>query len=73
LINENIALIKDAAREKSINIETDFELGLHALADFEITNLIIRNLLTNAMKFTPLGKRIRVSCYHAIIGWTKLL
>jgi two-component system sensor histidine kinase/response regulator len=64
LINENIALIKDAAREKSINIETDFELGLHALADFEITNLIIRNLLTNAIKFTPLGKRIRVSCYH---------
>jgi signal transduction histidine kinase len=64
LINENIALIKPSAREKSINIETEVQQGLHALADLEMTHLIVRNLLTNAIKFTPTGKRIRVAGYQ---------
>jgi signal transduction histidine kinase len=64
LINENIALIRPSAREKSINIETELLQGLQALADLEMTHLIVRNLLTNAVKFSPNGKRIRVTAYQ---------
>lgn len=64
LINENIALIKHSAREKSIHIETEVQQGLHAMADLEMTHLIIRNLLTNAIKFTLNGKSIRVRAYQ---------
>ena len=64
LMNENIALVKHSAREKSINIETEVLSGLQALGDLEMALLIVRNLLTNAVKFTPNGKRIRVTGYQ---------
>jgi signal transduction histidine kinase len=64
MINENVALVKHSAHEKSISIETEVLQGLQCLADLEMTHLIVRNLLTNAIKFTPNGKRIRVTGYQ---------
>ena len=64
VIDESISLVRPVAREKGINIELEVESALTAWADLEMTQLIVRNLLTNAIKFTPHGKRVRVTAFR---------
>lgn len=64
LVLENIALVKPLAVEKSIVVEAEVQAGLMVWADVEMTHLVVRNILSNAIKFTPPGKRVRVSAYQ---------
>ena len=52
LIDENLLHVKFRAKQKAISIITDYTELSEAYADADMINLVIRNLLTNAVKFT---------------------
>jgi ligand-binding sensor domain-containing protein/signal transduction histidine kinase len=60
VIETNINLLKLAAEKKIINIEANIADEMCAFADREMISTVIRNLLTNAVKFTEAGKSIEI-------------
>jgi PAS domain S-box-containing protein len=61
VLSKNIQLISAAARQKEITLALKISAPMNVFADKESVNLITRNLLTNAVKFTPKGGRITIS------------
>ena len=61
MINEATALLDDAAQQKSITIVKELPHNLPAFADKAMVSTIMRNLISNAIKFTPTGGTIRVN------------
>ncbi|NUQ81917.1 MAG: tetratricopeptide repeat-containing sensor histidine kinase [Bacteroidetes bacterium] len=55
LVQQNVHLALPAAQQKGIILMDQFPPGLLARADQAMVNLVIRNLITNAIKFTPNG------------------
>lgn len=49
------------AEKKEISFQLDIGLGIRVLSDAEMLEVIIRNLVTNALKFTPQGGTISVT------------
>lgn len=56
-----IDIQKIYADQKGILLETTMDESLKALVDRDMLQLIVRNLINNAIKFTPPGGNIRVS------------
>ena len=56
------SLFKDAAEEKSIDLVVDISENLTVYADSYMLNIIIRNLVSNAIKFTHNGGSVRITC-----------
>lgn len=82
IIDEIIKLLHIAAEKKCIELRSDINSDLHVMADEDMLNTIIRNLLTNAIKFTqnegkisisaePYDKFIRVEVMDTGIGMDK--
>lgn len=61
LVDENIELYKPISTGKNIKIICEMDKMTLTWADREQINLVIRNLLNNALKFTPEGGTIRIS------------
>jgi signal transduction histidine kinase len=61
LINESIEHLKAVADRKSIKIKICTPDELHACADREMISTILRNLVTNAIKYSKAGGEIYVS------------
>lgn len=61
LISEVVSLLLGIAQNKDIMLATDVQTAHHALADYKMLATIVRNLTTNAIKFTPKGKTIRLT------------
>ncbi len=53
IINEVLKVLKTQANQKNIDLSVDYRGNCYAFADKNMLLLIIRNLLTNAIKFTP--------------------
>lgn len=53
LVMETLDLMKDSFTFKKLNITCDINEDIVALADANLTKTIIRNLLANAIKYTP--------------------
>ncbi|NTW24055.1 MAG: PAS domain S-box protein [Lentimicrobium sp.] len=60
LINESIELSTGAALQKNISIVRDFPARIFAFVDRSMMGLILRNLISNAIKFTNTGGEIIV-------------
>ena len=57
IIDENIISVEFSAKQKDISVFTNYVDKFEVFADENMVRLIIRNLLTNALKFTaPQGK-----------------
>lgn len=52
IVQENVALVLKSAEKKNINLVLNIKVELIINADQDMINTIIRNLLTNAIKFT---------------------
>lgn len=61
LIEENIKLLTPQAEKKDISLRYTAESALKAHADRNMIDLVLRNILSNAIKFTPQGGTITVS------------
>ncbi|MDP1879660.1 MAG: PAS domain S-box protein, partial [Parachlamydiaceae bacterium] len=61
IIHENLDLVKVTAERKQIKLKHDLPDDLTLNADGDMLNTIIRNLLTNAIKFTNKGGIIFVN------------
>ena len=61
LIEENIGLVKESAKIKDIEITVDIPEGLEIFADVNMLQTIIRNLVSNAIKFTPKKGKVNIS------------
>lgn len=58
LSEQEYNLLAEAAKQKKITIENKIPAEISAYADVNHIGLVIRNLLNNAIKFTPQGGRI---------------
>jgi PAS domain S-box-containing protein len=61
IINDNFLLLIKTAEKKQIQLIHDIPSGLCVTADEDMINSIIRNLLTNAIKFSNKGGTILVN------------
>lgn len=61
LVEENINLMNATAAAKEIIIINDTDEQINAVGDKNTIKLIIRNLLNNAIKFTPKGGEVAIS------------
>lgn len=60
IVADAINLLQNAASEKEIIIETRFNNNTTCYADLEMTKLIVRNTLSNAIKFSHLKSKIEL-------------
>ncbi len=60
IVDENIQLLGSVA-SKRIRLYNDVPPDTHASADSNTVNLVIRNLMTNAIKFTNDGGEVRIN------------
>lgn len=61
IIDDAFDLLKSEAEEKGIELINDVDYGCEVFADPKMTAGILRNLLTNGIKFTHKGGKVQVS------------
>jgi len=61
LVTDCTKLLFDVSRKKDINITVDVDNDQKVFADFNMFQSVIRNLVSNAIKFTPKGGRVIIS------------
>ncbi len=61
VIKETISLISDTAQNKGIELSYNIPENINVFADINILQTVIRNLISNAVKFTPAGGKISLS------------
>lgn len=62
VVTSTIGLLKLMSENKKIKIENHIPETVNVFADFQMVKTILRNLLSNALKFTPENGLIEVSC-----------
>jgi len=60
-VNQSLELLKANARHKNIGLENNVSLDVLVYADKLMLRSILQNLVTNAIKYTPLGGLISVT------------
>lgn len=64
IIDENVLLFESAVHNKDILITQSGEKNLLVMADYNMVNTIVRNIISNAIKFTFPGGNITVNVSH---------
>lgn len=61
IVDETMFVLDNIARQKSISIVKDFTTDISTYADRHMLSTIVRNLVSNAIKFTPTGGEIVIT------------
>ena len=61
MMEEVIAMFQANAEVKDIQVETNIKEDMQAYADQGALSTILRNLVSNAIKFTPIGGKVELS------------
>ncbi|MFW5683625.1 MAG: response regulator [Spirochaetota bacterium] len=60
LVSDTVQLFQAGARQKGLEIRVEIDDGLVAYADRDMISTVVRNLVNNAIKFTPSGGGVTV-------------
>lgn len=63
IVNEVITYLILQANNKQIKISVDIEPNTFIFADYNMVNTILRNIVSNAIKFTPISGNISISAH----------
>lgn len=61
LVKDNINLLNATASNKQIELTSEIQDDTFVFADEDMINTVLRNLISNAIKFTPQKKSIKIS------------
>jgi signal transduction histidine kinase/CheY-like chemotaxis protein len=68
LAQEMIKLLEQTAARKDIELSSTIEAGLMAYGDKHMIGTVMRNLISNALKFTPRGGAVELSAQRRALG-----
>jgi signal transduction histidine kinase len=68
----SLSTVMEPATKKRIGISIDIDENLHVLADENMLASTIRNLASNAVKFTPTGGKVSLSAKTTADGYIEL-
>lgn len=60
LLEDVLIILNDSAEKKNISLEKNIQLNSEVFLDAEMMKVILRNLLANAIKFTPESGKIHI-------------
>ncbi|MCF8358980.1 MAG: HAMP domain-containing histidine kinase [Prolixibacteraceae bacterium] len=72
VFDECFLVSSDMAKQKQIKIINEVPVGLQVRADKNMVQIVVHNLLTNALKFTPSGGKIDVEASKNDDGFTSV-
>ncbi len=73
LVTENIQLLSEIADNKSIKIVSKVSENTLSWADSNQIDIVVRNLLSNALKFTPENGMVTIEAYEKTKYWQVLV
>jgi signal transduction histidine kinase len=62
IINEVTALLEETLKSKSLSIVYDCIEDVEVCVDKEMISTVLRNIVTNSIKFSHTGSKIKISC-----------
>jgi signal transduction histidine kinase len=72
LLNENKDLLSEQAFQKQIQLNVDTDEAHFVMGDYNMISTIVRNILSNAIKYTPRGGFITLSSSFTLEGEMKI-
>lgn len=69
IAEENIALLSEIAAAKEITLTNGIPSGSYSWSDADQIDIVIRNLVSNALKFTPEGGAISLNAQERAATW----
>jgi PAS domain S-box-containing protein len=72
LVNKSIKPLIDSATKKEIKVEMSIPENVTIYADNHLMETVIRNLFSNAIKFTPKNGKITISATHRKNNWLEV-
>ena len=61
IVKENIEILNDTALKKNVRLHSEIKKPSFVYADENMINIIVRNLISNGLKYTPDGGEVRIS------------
>jgi signal transduction histidine kinase len=61
IVNESVAVNQETARNKAVVLSVEIPENLKVFADGNVIQMVVRNILSNALKFTKEGGKVSIS------------
>ena len=71
-VEDTMVLLIEQAKAKSIDLSHDIDNHMVVYADTGMLKTVLRNLMANAIKFTPSGGKVTVTACPLADGWTEI-